>query len=61
MDRLAQVPWGPFGVSTVFALAALLAILGFGAHPLILVPIAIAATTLNIGLDNRAARRSGRL
>ena len=61
MDRLAQVPWGPMLVSTVFGLAALVAIFGFGAPPVIFLPLALCAATLNIGLELRAEHRSDRL
>ncbi len=60
MDRLGLSPWGPLIVSTVFSVATFIAVFGFGAHPMVLIPVAIGAATFSIGLQTRAERRSGR-
>jgi hypothetical protein len=60
MDRLGLSPWSPLIMGTVSSVATLIAVFGFGAHPLILLPVMIVSMTLTMGIQSRAQRRSGR-
>jgi len=60
MDRLGLSPWSPLIIGTAFSIATFIAVFGFGAHPLILIPVMIGSMTLTMGIQSRAQRRSGR-
>lgn len=60
MDRFSLWRWSPLILGTVSSVAAAIAIFGFGAHPLVLLPVAIGGATLDCVLSFRAERRSGR-
>jgi hypothetical protein len=60
MDRFALSPWSPLIMGTVSSVAILIALFGFGAHPLIFLPVMIGGMTLGLALQTRAERRSGR-
>lgn len=47
-------------MGTVSSVATFIAVFGFGAHPLILLPVMIGGMTLGLALQTRAERRSGR-
>lgn len=60
MKWMFQFPWGTLATSTAVAVATGVAILGFGAPPAVLVPVAWASATIYMGLNSRFNRRLGR-
>lgn len=60
MDRFGLSPWSALFLGAVSTVAAAIAIFGFGAHPLVLLPAAISGATLDCVLNSRAQRRAGR-
>ena len=59
MERLAS-PRGTMALSSAVSLAACIAILGFGAPPVIFVPIAYGGAVLHAAWSTRVKRRLGR-
>ncbi len=57
MERLTRFPWGPLSTSTAVSGAALVGILGFGAPPVILLPVSLVGLTLYLCMVSYVDRR----